>query len=135
MPGMDWKDVPSLALPFVYDLQLNTTQIAERRDQLPSLATRTVIQHLQRFGEYANGHTECSLFPAVRDLLTNLTLPNEAQPPPQPANIQNQIVQSPVGAVGSSPNPMMHSPMPPMGQTGPPHQQTGYGIGPNTGPN
>lgn len=39
----------------------------------------TVIsQHLRRFGDFHHGmNMECSIFPAVQDLLANLTLPPE----------------------------------------------------------
>lgn len=131
MPVMDYKDVPTLVLPFIYDIQNNTTTLPERKEQVPSVATNAVTHHIRRFTEYTGlQHNECTLFPTIRDLLANLTLPNE---PPAPINIQNQIVQSPIGQVGSSPSPMMHSPMPPMGQGG--AQQPGYGMGPATGPN
>lgn len=131
MPGMDYKEVPTLALPFIYDIQNNSTTLAERKELGPSNVTSAVIHHIRRFAEYGGvQHNECTLFPTIRDLLTNLTSSNE---PPAPINIQNQIVQSPVGPVGSSPGPMMHSPMPPMGQGGP--QQASYGMGPTTGPN
>lgn len=136
MPGMDWKDVPSLALPFIYDMSVNVTQVAERREQVPSFANSAVLHHLRRFADYGGvAHNECSLFPAIRDLLTNLSLPNEGQPQPQPSSLQSQLVQSPAGAVGSSPGPMMHSPMPPMGQAIPSQQQQGYGMGPTGGSN
>lgn len=81
LPGMDWKDSPSLVLPMVYDVSSNITQIAERRDPVQSIATSAASHQLRRFAEYPS-HGECSLFPAVRDLILNLTLPNEQQPNP-----------------------------------------------------
>lgn len=78
---MDWKDSPSLVLPMVYDVNSNITQIAERRDPVQSIATSAASHQLRRFADYPS-HGECSLFPAVRDLIMNLTLPNEQQPNP-----------------------------------------------------
>uniref|UniRef100_A0A1B0CC39 Mediator of RNA polymerase II transcription subunit 14 n=1 Tax=Lutzomyia longipalpis TaxID=7200 RepID=A0A1B0CC39_LUTLO len=131
MQGMDWKDCLSLVLPMVYDTGTNTTQLAERREQVQSVAMSAVSHQLKRFAEYAALQpNECSLFPAVRDLLANLILPTEPQLPPQ---IQNQIVPSPVGPVGTSPSQMMHSPMQSMSQGGP---TTGtYSMVPPGGPN
>ncbi|KAJ6633734.1 Mediator of RNA polymerase II transcription subunit 14 [Pseudolycoriella hygida] len=129
LPQMDWKDSPSLVLPMVYDVSSNITQIAERRDPVPSIATSAASHQLRRFAEYPS-HGECSLFPAVRDLIMNLTLPNEQQPNP------NQIIPSPAGAVGNCPSPMMHSPMQGVqGVQGVQGGPQGYGMGTNQGPN
>ncbi|XP_055613544.1 mediator of RNA polymerase II transcription subunit 14-like, partial [Uranotaenia lowii] len=130
LPNMEWKDCVTMLLPMVYDMTGNHTQLAERREQVTPQLTSAVSAHLRRFAECYGNSPECSLFPAVRDMLMNLTLPNE---PPVPGQMPNQIVPlggmppgagpggpgmggqiapSPVGAhVGSSPNPMMHSPM------------------------
>ncbi|XP_053601349.1 mediator of RNA polymerase II transcription subunit 14 [Plodia interpunctella] len=70
-----------LVLPLVYDMQQNVTQLADKRDSQPHLIA--VALHLKRFSEFNQSHTECTLWPAVRDLLTNFTLPQE--PPPAPA--------------------------------------------------
>lgn len=69
----------------VYDLSSNLTQLAEKREQVQSPAAVAASTLLRRFSEYANtGHVgQCSLFPAVRDLLTNLQLPNDVPPPNQ----------------------------------------------------
>ncbi|KAJ2946324.1 hypothetical protein O0L34_g12361 [Tuta absoluta] len=75
-----------LVLPLVYDMQLNVTQLADKRDSQPHLMA--VNMHLKRFTEFSQGHTECTLWPAVRDLLQNFNLPAEAAPaaaPPPPA--------------------------------------------------
>uniref|UniRef100_A0A1I8PUW4 Mediator of RNA polymerase II transcription subunit 14 n=1 Tax=Stomoxys calcitrans TaxID=35570 RepID=A0A1I8PUW4_STOCA len=127
--GKEWKDSPSLVLPMVYDLSSNLTQLAEKREQVQSPAAQTASSLLRRFSECAV-HGQCSLFPAVRDLLINLQLPNDVPPP-------NQLIGPPVGPmVGSSPNPMMHSPMQQMGgPVGPPHVGPGYQQMPqNPGP-
>ncbi|CAH2229902.1 jg24513 [Pararge aegeria aegeria] len=70
-----------LLLPLVYDVQSNAMQIAERREgQQPHLLA--VNMHLKRFAEFNQSHGECILWPAVRDLLINFSLPPDA---PQPA--------------------------------------------------
>ncbi|XP_072935893.1 mediator of RNA polymerase II transcription subunit 14 [Epargyreus clarus] len=75
-----------LVLPLVYDMQSNAMQIAERRDaQQPHLIA--VNLHLKRFAEFNQSHGECILWPGVRDLLINFTLPQDAPPaaaPPPP---------------------------------------------------
>uniref|UniRef100_A0A8D8N5P3 Mediator of RNA polymerase II transcription subunit 14 n=2 Tax=Culex pipiens TaxID=7175 RepID=A0A8D8N5P3_CULPI len=120
LPNMEWKDCVTMLLPMVYDMTVNHTQLAERREQNVPQLTSAVSAHLRRFAECTVlPPGECSLFPAVRDLLMNLTLPNEQPPPGQmpnqigpmgamPPGGPGQIAPSPVG---SSPNPMMHSPM------------------------
>ncbi|XP_065361680.1 mediator of RNA polymerase II transcription subunit 14 [Calliphora vicina] len=128
--GKEWKDSPSLVLPMVYDLSSNLTQLAEKREQVQSPAALAASTLLRRFSEYGVQHGQCSLFPAVRDLLTNLQLPNDVPPP-------NQAIGPPVGPmVGSSPNPIMHSPMQQMGgPVGPPQVGPGYAQMPqNPGP-
>ncbi|XP_055842956.1 mediator of RNA polymerase II transcription subunit 14 isoform X2 [Episyrphus balteatus] len=129
-PGMDRSNSPSLVLPMIYDLNSNITQLAERREQAPSQAANAAGNLLRRFADYGPQPGECSLFPAVRDLLTNLTLPSDVPPPGAQMPGAQSIVPSPVG---SSPGPMMHSPMAQMGQVGPPPQ--GYPMAPNQGPN
>jgi mediator of RNA polymerase II transcription subunit 14 len=78
-PGVE---PPSMVLPLVYDLQTNITQLAEKRDQNQSPASAAANMQMKRFADYhvSANHEQNSLFPAVRDLLTNLALPNE--PPP-----------------------------------------------------
>ncbi|XP_055376744.1 mediator of RNA polymerase II transcription subunit 14 [Condylostylus longicornis] len=138
-PNMDWKDSPNLVLPMLYDISSNLTQLAERREVL-SLNSNAVNMQLRRYAEYAvqhNQHGECTLFPAVRDLLTNLVLPNDAPPPAQSNQIGgtmggNAIAPSPV-QMGNSPGQMIHSPMQ-MGQVSTGANQ-GYQMGSNQGPN
>lgn len=89
---MDLKDGSSLVLPMVYDVQSNLTQLAERREPnnlLQPSATSAASQLLRRYSDYPTHHNgECSIFPAVRELLMNLQLANEPQGPQQ---IQNQV--------------------------------------------
>lgn len=117
MPNM--AEGPSQILPLVYDNTTKVTQLAERRD-VQSMVATTVNHQLRRFAEFSNVQNmqqDSTLFAAVRDLLMNLTLPNEPQPPP--TQMQNPV--GVVGQVGNSPNPQM---MPQM-QVGP--QQGGMG--------
>lgn len=107
MPGMEWKDSVTLVLPLVHVVTKNITQLVTK-DNITSPIAHALNEQLKRFSDY-NAHSgECSLFPAVRDLLMNFILPNE-----MPPAMANQIVSSPMGA---SPNPMMHSPMQAMNQ-------------------
>lgn len=118
MPGMDWKDSVTLVLPIVHVVTKNLTQLVSR-ENVSSPIAHAVNEQLKRFSDY-NAHSgECSLFPAVRDLLMNFMLPNE-----MPPSMMNQMVSSPMVA---SPNPMMHSPMQVMGQ-GPPNVPPGMGV-------
>ncbi|XP_046477470.1 mediator of RNA polymerase II transcription subunit 14 isoform X1 [Neodiprion pinetum] len=116
-------ETPSLVLPLVYDLANNLTQLAEKRDPGPASATAAASSQLKRFAEYGANPTECSLFPAVRDLLANLTLPSETP-------VMPQVVASPAAGQITptqqiqSPAMQMHSPM--AGGQGPP--QGPYGI-------
>ncbi|XP_033360225.1 mediator of RNA polymerase II transcription subunit 14 [Bombus vosnesenskii] len=116
-------ETPSLVLPLVYDVSTNLTQLAEKRDPSPASAMAAASLQLKRFAEYGANQSECSLFPAVRDLLANLTLPSE---PP----VMSQIVASPAGGQVTptqqiqSPAMQLHSPM--AGNQGPP--QAPYGI-------
>lgn len=115
MPGIEWKDSVTLVLPLVHVVTKNLTQLVSR-ENVQSPIAHAVNEHLKRFSEYTAHSGECSLFPAVRDLLMNFILPNEISPA-----LPNQHVSSPMGA---SPNPMMHSPMQAMNQ---PVQSQPYG--------
>lgn len=120
--SMSYPGETSFVLPFVYDVTTNLTQLAERRDLSPAITAASM--QLKRFAEYgANVQSECSLFPAVRDLLANFTLPSE---PP----VISQVVASPAGNQVPPTQQIqnaamqMHSPM--TGGQGPP--QGPYGI-------
>lgn len=71
----------TLVLPLVYDIAVRTAQVAEKREPGPALAVSAANMLLKRFAEFsANslmGH-ECTLLLAIRDLLSNLTLPSDA---------------------------------------------------------
>lgn len=78
--GTDWKDSPAMLLPMVYDLHSNITQLAEKREHPQSPSVIAVGSLLRRFAEYSANQGQCSLFPAVRELLINLQLPNDVPP-------------------------------------------------------
>lgn len=94
---------PSIVLPLVYDASTNLTQLAEkrepgpggpmsaqRRDPLPTSALTAASLQLKRFVDFNLNPSECSLYPAVRDLLANLTLP-------EPTQMQGQVKHSSSG--------------------------------------
>lgn len=74
---------PSMVLPLVYDISMNTTQLADKRDTGSASAGVAASLQLKRFSEYSQNPNECTIFPAIRDLLMNLTLPSETQGMPQ----------------------------------------------------
>lgn len=89
MPNMKWEDCPCFVLPFLYDVQANTLCIAEKKEQHSNVATSVANIQLRRFVECGGvSYNECSLFPAIRDILANFAMPNEPQPP---IPIQNQV--------------------------------------------
>lgn len=113
---------PSLVLPLVYDMTTNLTQLAEKRDAGPVPAMTAANQMLKHFAQYQ--HSECSLYPAVRELLMNLVLPSEPQQPSPAAaaaaaaaggvqQIQSPAMQMPQGGQAGYPVNM------PMGMMGP----------------
>ncbi|XP_012231892.1 mediator of RNA polymerase II transcription subunit 14 isoform X4 [Linepithema humile] len=138
--GMSYQgETPSLVLPLVYDVTTNLTQLAERRDLSPPPPAMTgASMQLKRFAEYGGvNQSECSLFPAVRDLLANFTLPSEPVIPqvvgspagnqvaPTQQQIQNTAMQmhSPMaGGQGPPQGPYGIQGMPPMGMMGGPPQ-------------
>lgn len=79
-----------MVLPLVYDVSTNLTQLAEKRDPSPASAIAAASLQLKRFAEYGANQSECSLFPAVRDLLANLTLPSEPPVMSQVGEYQNK---------------------------------------------
>lgn len=98
------NEVPSLVLPLVYDTATNLTQLAEKRDAGPASAISAASLHMKRFAEFALNHNECSIFPAIRDLMSNFVLPSEPQPQMSPASM-NMHPQMTAG--GPVPSPLM----------------------------
>ncbi|XP_065213759.1 mediator of RNA polymerase II transcription subunit 14-like isoform X2 [Planococcus citri] len=88
------SDVPFLMLPVLYDTQNNTTQLAEKKDDLATSNLAYARAHIKRFSEYNTQHNECSLFPTIRDFLMNFALPSE----PSASTIQSSAGLSPVMA-------------------------------------
>lgn len=90
----------------VYDVNTNITQLAERREPhgIQSLATNAVSMSLRRFAEYPSQIGECSIFPAVRDLLMNLTLPTDPPVQQQQQQLQQQQQQQLQNQVGFKTN-------------------------------
>jgi len=119
--------VPSLVLPLVYDTATNLTQLAEKRDAGPASAISAASLHMKRFAEFALNHNECSIFPAIRDLMTNFVLPSEPQPQMSPASMNMHPQMTPGGPVPSplmgqhmmNQNPNMVGPNPNMGGPNP----------------
>lgn len=117
-PDMDWKDSLTLSVPLMHVIPNNRVQLVLPRDNSLSPITSAINDHLRRFYEYNHHHNECSLFPAVRDLLMNFTPPDEmAEMPQQPGmplqpGMPNQMHAPP--PVGANPNQMMHAPMQPV---------------------
>lgn len=75
-----------LVLPIVYNLHENSTQCADRKDASPSQLIAVVNHMMRRSSEAAAQTGECSVFPAVRDVVYSLTLPTDHVPlelPPQ----------------------------------------------------
>lgn len=82
--SQQFDERPSLVIPMVYDVNANITQLAERRDStgtITSSATNSASQLLRRFAEQHKANAavsgECTIFPAVRELLTNYVMPME----------------------------------------------------------
>lgn len=70
----------TLILPLIYDVNTNHTQWAEKRETgtVPGMAAAsTLLKHFAQF----QPNTDCSIFPALRELLMNLVLPSEPQQP------------------------------------------------------
>ncbi|GAB6020174.1 Mediator of RNA polymerase II transcription subunit 14 [Chamberlinius hualienensis] len=69
-------ELPPLVLPIVYDMTKNTTELADRPQVQPSPTSPTVIVSgmLKRFAERRPNMAECSIFPAVRELVANLEI-------------------------------------------------------------
>jgi mediator of RNA polymerase II transcription subunit 14 len=60
-------DPHSTVVPFLYDMNTNVLKVADR--QVPSNFLGVVNQQLKRFYEYHPLQGECSLFPAIRDIM------------------------------------------------------------------
>lgn len=87
---------PTLVLPFIYDISSNITQLADKNAaSVPGVVVAS--QLLKQFMQFQNNMTECSIFPAIRELLFNLVLPTDPQ---QPNTVVPQQMQSPAMQMG-----------------------------------
>lgn len=87
---------PSLVLPFIYDISSNITQLADKNAaSVPGVVVAS--QLLKQFMQFQSNMTECSIFPAIRELLFNLVLPTDPQ---QPNTVVPQQMQSPAMQMG-----------------------------------
>ncbi|XP_071034254.1 mediator of RNA polymerase II transcription subunit 14 isoform X1 [Parasteatoda tepidariorum] len=75
-PGVEPQTVVFAA---VYDIKMNTTTVPDsRREALPVSPTDPIYiitSMLKRFAEYNPNPNECSIYPAIRELLSNLVVP------------------------------------------------------------
>lgn len=72
VPGMDLQ---TIIIPFVYDMQANQLHMAAGREQSQFHASNVLAMInslLKRFSEFNSQSGECSIFPAIRDIMTNL---------------------------------------------------------------
>lgn len=92
----------------VYDVNANITQLAERRDAtgtITSSATNSASQLLRRYAEHHKANAassgECSIFPAIRELLMKYVMPTSETVPNSSgsnatADQQQQVQQQPL---------------------------------------
>ncbi|XP_060590641.1 mediator of RNA polymerase II transcription subunit 14-like isoform X2 [Ruditapes philippinarum] len=67
-------DPQTITIPLLYNIQDNTITLVEKGPTLPNANLQQVSQHLKRFMERFHSSAECAIYPAVRELLTNLVL-------------------------------------------------------------
>ncbi|XP_076370105.1 mediator complex subunit 14 isoform X1 [Tachypleus tridentatus] len=74
-PGVEPQTV---VVPILYDINNNVTQLWDRRGHSslsPTDPLSVIGNMLRRFNEYNPPQGECSIYPALRELLTNLVIP------------------------------------------------------------
>ncbi|KAI0224052.1 Mediator of RNA polymerase II transcription subunit 14 [Lamellibrachia satsuma] len=79
-PGVESQNI---VIPILYDHTMNTTQMLEQRPSEPTQANLAVSNMLKRFAEFNPNPNGCSIFPAMRELLTNLVVPMPGMNQPQ----------------------------------------------------
>ncbi|KAK2192083.1 hypothetical protein NP493_39g02007 [Ridgeia piscesae] len=79
-PGVEPQNI---VIPILYDHSMNTTQVMEQRSQELSQSTVAVSNMLKRFIEFNPNPNGCSIYPALRELLTNLVVPMQGMNQPQ----------------------------------------------------
>ncbi|XP_033107464.1 mediator of RNA polymerase II transcription subunit 14-like [Anneissia japonica] len=75
VPG---QELQTIIVPIIHDPNTNSTLQLDQSLQNASAnsASPQVSAMLKRFNEYNINSSECSIFPAIRDLMMNLTLPS-----------------------------------------------------------
>jgi mediator of RNA polymerase II transcription subunit 14 len=69
-------EAQSVIVPLLYDTNSNTTTLAEHRTvQAQPPANQAISNMLKRFSEFNSKPNDCSLYPSVKELLTNLVIP------------------------------------------------------------
>lgn len=66
----------TITIPLLYNIHENTITLVEKGPTLPNANLQHVSQQLKRFMERFHPNTDCAIYPAVRELLTNLVLPS-----------------------------------------------------------
>ena len=67
----------TIFVPILHDMNTNMTQYYHDQRQPPpsNPATQAIMDMFKRFHSYNAKPNECSLYPAVRELLSNLQIP------------------------------------------------------------
>ncbi|KAF7268704.1 mediator complex subunit 14 isoform X1 [Rhynchophorus ferrugineus] len=101
---------PSVVLPLIYDIAGNTTQLAEKREAGPVPAMTAASQLLRHFCQMHASSMECTVYPALKELLQNLILPTDPQPSPGgPGGVQQiQSPAMPLPGQGANPGYQPH---------------------------
>jgi mediator of RNA polymerase II transcription subunit 14 len=75
-PGQQAPEPQSITIPLLYNIQDNTITLVEKGPTVPNASLQHVSQHLKRFMERFHSSADCAIYPAVRELLMNLVMPN-----------------------------------------------------------
>jgi len=72
------QDPLSVVVPVIYNISQNQTMLASLQKELNNQTLHAVQSHLQSFHRNNPPNpARCSIYPAIHDLLVNLSLPNE----------------------------------------------------------
>jgi len=72
------QDPVSIVIPVIYNISQNQTMLANLEKGINNPNLHAVLQHLGNFARSNNAAMgRCTIYPAIYDLLMNLTLPNE----------------------------------------------------------
>ena len=69
------QEPQSITIPLLYDIANNSITLVEKEPSLPNPNLQQVMQMLKRFMDRYHQSQECAIYPAVRELMTNLVLP------------------------------------------------------------